>query len=82
MACGLPVIASNSSSLPEAVGEAGVLVSSSDIAAWTNAMADLLDSSEDRSRYRELGKDQAKSFTWQSTARQVVSSYRKALEHG
>ncbi|HLZ09608.1 MAG TPA: glycosyltransferase family 1 protein, partial [Chloroflexota bacterium] len=53
MACGLPVVCSSASSLPEVVGEAGVLVSPYDVDAWSSAMADLL---EDGDRRRELGR--------------------------
>jgi glycosyltransferase involved in cell wall biosynthesis len=81
MACGLPVIASNSSSLPEAVGDAGMLVPPSEVEAWTQTISKMLDGSEDLASYKGLGQNQASQFTWESTAHKVVSSYHKAMEH-
>lgn len=79
MACGLPVIASNTSSLPEAVGESGVLVDPLSVEAWVEALASLLDSEERRRQLSVQGIERTSQFTWENTARQTVASYHRAL---
>lgn len=79
MAVGTPVIASDTSSLPEAVGDAGVLVPPEDIAAWTAALAEAIDSPGWREEMGARGRMHARGFTWARTAAQTVESYRRAL---
>jgi alpha-1,3-rhamnosyl/mannosyltransferase len=79
MACGTPVIASDRTSLPEVVGDAGVLVDPRDEDALAAAIAALL---EDESRARELGergRERAARFTWERAADATVAAYREAL---
>ncbi|MBN2390228.1 MAG: glycosyltransferase family 4 protein [Anaerolineae bacterium] len=68
MACGTPVVASTASSVPEVVGDAGLLVDPLDIPAWTAAMAQTLDDQALRARLREAGLARAVTFTWARTA--------------
>ena len=75
MACGLPVVCSNTSSLPEVVGEAGVLVSPHDIDAWSSAMAGLLGDGDRRRDLSELGQERARQFTWERSARQLLDIF-------
>lgn len=78
LASGTPLICSNRSSLPEVVGEAGVLVEP-ETAALTQAMIGLLNNPE-RLRYlREAGPPQAAKFSWQQTAAQTVAAYQRVL---
>lgn len=77
MACGTPVIASTSSSLPEIVGDAGILVSPTDADALGAAMLQLLQSPELRADLRERGLLQARRFSWQTMAQRTVDVYRK-----
>lgn len=70
MKCGAPVISYNNSSLPEVVGDAGVLVN--DVESLALAMKELLESSALRSKWRKLGLLQAKKFTWDHTAREFL----------
>jgi glycosyltransferase involved in cell wall biosynthesis len=79
MACGLPVIAANTSSLPEAVGESGMLVDPRSVEAWAEALASLLDNQERRRQLSVQGIERASQFTWANTARQTVASYHRAL---
>jgi glycosyltransferase involved in cell wall biosynthesis len=80
MACGLPTIASNTSSLPEAVGSAGILLPATDIDAWRDTLSSLLDDPAKRADLAQRGQGHARGFTWHHTARQTVGSYRRALE--
>ena len=71
MLCGTPVIASNSSSLPELVGDAGLLVDPQDTAAISAAMRRYSDDSSLRDSMIQKGKQQAASFTWQRAANRL-----------
>ncbi len=75
MACGTPVITSNTSSLPEVVGKAGVTVSPTDTVALAEALAGLLWDSERRQLLREAGLARARLFTWERAARELLEIY-------
>lgn len=79
MACGLPVLASDSSSLPEALGPDGLLLPPDDPAAWAQSIEALLASPERRADLRARGLARAARFTWAETARATAQSYRRAL---
>jgi len=76
MACECPVIASDTSSLPEVAGDAAVYVEPEDTEAWAQAMLRLL---EDKPLRRELitrGKLRAGLFSWEKTVSETVAVYR------
>jgi hypothetical protein len=75
MACGTPVISSNTSSLPEAVGDAALLVDPSDRARLVDAMAAAVTDKALRDEPRERGLQQAKRFSWDETARLTLRVY-------
>jgi glycosyltransferase involved in cell wall biosynthesis len=79
MACGTPVIVSDTSSLPEVVGDAGLKVPPTDATALAEAMATLLHHPATRAEWRERGLKQAARFSWLDTARQTVHVYERAL---
>ena len=68
LACGIPVVASSASSVPEVVGEAGLLVSPTDTAAWTAALRQALEDTALRADLRARGLARAAEFTWARTA--------------
>ncbi len=68
MACGIPVIASSTSSLPEVVGDAGILVDPADASAWTRALARVLGDPDAAADMRRRGIVRAAEFTWERTA--------------
>ncbi len=68
MACRCPVVASGVSSLPEVVGDAGLLVEPTDIAALADALSRCLGDSELRATLIERGTAQAARFTWERSA--------------
>ena len=76
LACGTPVITSNRSSLPEVVGEAGVLVDPTDTGAMADAMQRVLEDERLQSRLSAAGPEQARSFTWRRTAEETLAVYR------
>jgi glycosyltransferase involved in cell wall biosynthesis len=79
MACGTPVITSTASSLPEVVGQAGLLVDPADVGALTAAMEQLLGDAAMQDNMRAAGLAQAQNFSWQRAAAETVASYRRAL---
>lgn len=79
MACGTPVVTANTSSLPEVVGEAGVLVRPGDAMALAEAMAALLSDGARRAELGEAGRRRAMAFTWAATAAATVEVYRRCL---
>ena len=80
MACGSPVIVSNVTSLPEVVGNAGVLLDPHDVPAWTEAMRRMADDDDWRGQWRQRSRDRATTFSWQRCARQTLDCYRRALQ--
>lgn len=77
MACGTPVVTSDTSSLPEVVagGEAGLMVNPLDVDALAEAMGRLLLDATLRANLIEKGRAQAAGFTWEKTARQTLALY-------
>jgi glycosyltransferase involved in cell wall biosynthesis len=77
MACGLPVITSNVSSLPEVVGNAAVLVEPMDIHAMSETVVNLKQNSIDRQKWIVQGFMRAKQLTWKKSAEHLVSIYEQ-----
>ena len=75
MACGVPVVSSNAASLPEVVGDAGILVPPDNAGALAAAMRQVLTSEGQRAELGARGLAQAARFTWEETARQTVRVY-------
>ena len=78
MASGTPVIASNCASIPEVVGDAGMLLPPTDVRAWTDAILSVVRDEALRRRMRAAGLQRASTFTWQRTARITLDVYRQA----
>jgi len=76
MACGCPVAAFRNSSLPEVVDRAGVLVEDGDAEALGRAAAAL---SGEPERWRRLGLERVKSFSWRKAARETIAVYESLL---
>jgi glycosyltransferase involved in cell wall biosynthesis len=76
MAVGTPVVASNSSSIPEVAGGAAILVPPHDEHALANAIAEMIQNRTIAKEFREKGLDRAHQFTWQRTARETIALYR------
>jgi glycosyltransferase involved in cell wall biosynthesis len=77
LACGVPVLASNAGSLPEVVGEAGVLLDPHDVDGWTDALERVLVDEIEAQRLRLAGPKQAASFSWERAARQTWGLYAR-----
>jgi glycosyltransferase involved in cell wall biosynthesis len=79
MACGTVVVAANSSSIPEVVGDAGILFDPKVVNDLADILIDLLDSPSERDRFIAKGFDQYQKFSWDKTAAQTVAVYRSLL---
>jgi glycosyltransferase involved in cell wall biosynthesis len=77
MACGTPVVASNTSSLPEAIGDAGLMVRPTDVDGIAEAIAQVLTNPTLRHDLRRRGLERAQLFTWQASAEKVLGIYRR-----
>jgi glycosyltransferase involved in cell wall biosynthesis len=82
MACGTPVITSNSSSLPEVVGQAGLTVMAEDVEELADALRRMLTDSDLQDRLRQQGVQRAARFSWEETTRQTLMVYDQVLGHG
>jgi len=80
MACGLPVITTEISSLPEIVGDAGMLVPVNDETALTQAIQAVLTDQALSQRLATLGTERASQFTWERTAQKTLQVYRHVLQ--
>jgi len=77
MACGTPVIASRAASIPEVLGDAGVLLDPDDEPGWAEAIARVISDEWERGRMRKAGLTRARSFTWERTASLTLDAYRQ-----
>lgn len=80
MQCGTPVIVSNVSSLPEVVGDAGILVDPLNDEEIAAALENLLNDEKLREHYSRKGQKRAANFSWEQTARITMGTYKKAYE--
>jgi glycosyltransferase involved in cell wall biosynthesis len=79
MSCGTPVIASNVTSIPEVVGNAGILVSPDDVDELTQSMLTLIKDKKKRNALIEKGLERSRMFSWEKCARETVDVYKDLL---
>jgi len=79
MACGTPVVAARTSSIPEVVGDAGLLVDPDDIEGLAAALWRAIDDSEVREVLIRRGLERAKAFSVDRMAKATLAVYRAAL---
>lgn len=80
MACGTPVVVANRASLPEVVGDAGLLVDPDNITSLADALYKVLTDTALAANLRQRGLARAALFTWQETARRTLAIYQRVLE--
>jgi glycosyltransferase involved in cell wall biosynthesis len=79
MAVGTPVIASRAASMPEVLGDAGILLDPLDAEAWAAAIVKVANDEHARDRMRQAGRARAAGFTWERTAQRTLRVYRQVL---
>ena len=77
MACGTPVVTSNVSSLPEVVGDAGLMVEPTDVESLAAAIERVLEDGDLRREMVQRGLARAKEFTWERAARRLLGVYTR-----
>lgn len=81
MAAGVPVITSNTSSLPEVAGDAGILVDPEDVVGLSDAMKKTLEDDTLRSQMIEKGFKQSLKFSWEKSAKKLIEIYKEVGEY-
>lgn len=76
MACGTPVIVSNTASLPEVVGDGGILVDCDDCDEISNQIERLYVDENYRTQWSDAGLRRAQLFTWENSAKQLLNVYK------
>jgi glycosyltransferase involved in cell wall biosynthesis len=79
MACGTPVVASNAGSLPEVIGEGGIMCDPHDHEGLVQAMYAVLTNDELRRSLIERGLARAQQFTWEQTAQKTLAVYEGVI---
>jgi glycosyltransferase involved in cell wall biosynthesis len=79
MLCGIPVVCSNVSALPEVVGDAALLVPPEEASEWTVAMWRVLHDQELRDEMQEKGYKRSQCFSVEKTAHQTLEVYRRVI---
>jgi len=81
MACGTPVITSNTSSLPEVVGNAGIMIDPYDVDGLAKAMYKVLRNDRLRDDMIKKGLKRAKMFSWEKAAKETLDVYEEICSH-
>jgi len=81
MACGIPVVASNSTSIPETVGNAGLLVNTKNIEELAFAIEKVITDQNLRHDLIIKGISRAKKFNWELTAKKTIDYYKKIINN-
>ncbi len=79
MACGAYVIASNRASIPEVVGDAGVLLDPQDVSAWRNALSVCLVGTDSVLALKEAARRRSLTFSWDATVDQIAELLEELL---
>lgn len=80
MACGTPAVTSNAASLPEVMGDIDTICAPSDVVGFTQKIQTLFDDETYRQYVIKQGIAQSAKFTWNKTAREVVSVYKRVAK--
>lgn len=81
MACGVPVITSNVSSIPEVVGDTGLMVDPHDMDGLAQAMTLLLEEHDVRNAMAQKALKRSAQFTWAHCVEQTIDAYRRVLSN-
>lgn len=83
MACGRTIVASDSGEIPHVVGDAGIILSESDEAAWNHGLAEIIDSPERRAAFGKSARQWAvEHFAWSVVARRHIEFFDHLLAAG
>lgn len=80
LCCGVPVVVSNTSSLPEVVGDAGLYCDPYSVESIKDGISNILKDKVLKNKLSRKGIMRAEMFSWRDTAKKVVEVYREILE--
>ena len=81
MSCGLSVIATDTSSIPEVISDAGILVNSDNVKVLSEKIETLASNEELKNRLSKKSIEQAKKFSWLKTAEDTLNSYKSVISN-
>ena len=81
MQCGVPTVSSNTTSLPEVVGDAGILLSPTDEDELCEVMSGMYKSTSLSKKYEDAGLKRAESFSWQRCADEYAAIFKTIASH-
>jgi glycosyltransferase involved in cell wall biosynthesis len=81
MACGTPVITSNTTSLPEVVGDAGIMIEPTNAPLLADKMWEVLSDQDMQEQLSKMGMERAKLFNWEHSAQKTLKLYEEVY-HG
>jgi len=81
MACGVPVLVSNSASLPEVVGDAAITVHPYDVKEIAQVMKSILTTKSVQEEMRIKGLKRCQEFSWRKTAEQTLNLYEQVVHY-
>jgi glycosyltransferase involved in cell wall biosynthesis len=81
MACGVPVVVADNSSLPEVVGDAGLLIEAEDVDAWAAALWRVLTDDGLREELSQKALARSRRFSWERAARQTLNIYEQITQN-
>jgi glycosyltransferase involved in cell wall biosynthesis len=79
MKCGIPVITSNTSSLPEVVGNAGILLNPTDSDGLQQSLLSLYNNASLRAKLSQRSLEHSQTFSWEKCVQETISAYKLAL---
>lgn len=79
MASGVPIISSDTSSMPEVVGDAGILISPYDKQKWVKEISRVNQSEKLINEMKEKNLKQVANFSWDKAAQKTLEVYKKAI---
>jgi len=82
LACGVPVISSNISSLPEVVGDAGILIDPYNVQEISQAMFEMSKNQKKRAQFKIKGLKRAQEFSSEKLANETIKVYEKTMQEG
>lgn len=75
MACGCPIITSNTSAIPEVAGSGAILIDPYNIEEIANMIEKVIEDNEFRERTISYGIERVKLFSWENTAKELINLY-------
>lgn len=80
MSCGTPVITSNITSIPEVVGDTGLLIDPLNVLNISDALVKIAENSNLREELSSKGFERSKNYSWNNTAKETLKAYKKINE--